>query len=122
MTLSATIVYFLKNYYKQILSLLVILALGVYINSLKNEIQTLNSTITSKEEIIKQKQKTIDTYLSLGLKAKEDNKQRVIVQEKLVTKIEKEFVPQITYIETFKKDENETSCQGANRLLTSFIF
>jgi len=50
--------------------------------------------------------------------AKKDVK--IITEYKII--IEKQYIPQKIYIDNFKKDENETSCDAANRLTNSFVF
>ena len=42
--------------------------------------------------------------------------------KKIIKEIQKIYVPKIEYINEFKKDNNETGCKAAARLLNSFEF
>ena len=49
-------------------------------------------------------------------------KNNEVVIEKKVIEIQKEYVPQIEYVDRFIKVKDETDCEASNRLFNSIVY
>ena len=49
-------------------------------------------------------------------------KNNEVIVEKKVVEIQKEYVPQIEYVDRFIKVKDETDCEASNRLFNSIVY
>lgn len=100
----------------------IVIGLLIFIIILYNKIENRNDIILEKTEEIHKLNLKIQAYKiaeEINLKELEIAKKE---SKKIIKEIQKIYVPKIEYINEFKKDNNETGCKAAARLLNSFEF
>lgn len=87
-----------------------------------NELSDVRAELVEADKEVASLENYAEAVKLASVRNKELVDKQVEVIEKKVVQIQKVYVPQIEYVKEYVKDENETSCDGSNRLISNIVY
>lgn len=87
-----------------------------------HEISNVRAELVEADKEVANLENYAEAVKLASVRNKELVDKQVEVIEKKAVQIQKVYVPQIEYVKEYVKDENETVCDGSNKLISNIVY